>query len=978
MIPEQPGMQQQPQVDPQVMQISEMFTAAVQEGQQPQEVLMGLMQQEVDQNIIGQALMQLGYEEEAIISLFEDVQKLQQPQEPSPQQITNNPQQLARAEEIQKEAPGMDMNITSIDQAKSGIEIKPENKGKFTRWAKARGMSVSEAYNKVMSSTDNYPASVVKMANFAKNAAGWNKQEGGTVETPEVDESFNSSRGQYFEDSGSFESPESRALNISMIANDKMLREAMYPREGGSPYQRPQATEQFKKGGEFEPHFMYKGDRKIRARDMATHLRLKEAGYNHEAPKAADGVETGAVQNSEQGNDNLNMMSSFLNASNTTITDTSKDPVKTKNKGLISNLEDEGILEPGPMYINPAIFNNNEFNLGKAANVLMSGYEDMFSGKDKDGDGVKDGSFRDWRGKHINNKMQKMANATYDIKLDLSDENKNAAATWFKQFQVENPDAAQQKDALGNIIKTEADKILDDINAPSAVKKISDDLLEKWQSGSAETKAYIESILKRKGQEIPTEYKVDPMSAGGKDPGATSKDPQEVDLDPGFDMKLPESIENNDPGFDMFIPKDYDGPLDPGFNQGIPNFSDYERMLVKYGAEIPNMQMAGPVANQKLSFKEWVMQDPVTRGGANGPQLYAEYEAEFDNPFNPTPPVAQTNDVPVQRTAADLFTDINAPEVDANYGGVGGFLDRALNSTVATAFGDISNFAVGAADVANDWFDERNKKKAQEELRGDLVADNIYGTKTDAFNKRGTFDINSGLMGSEGDATTGLYMNAKFGGGVNNAGFKALPAEAQHNILSNMAYGGAKGEEAYLANRDRVIKRELSKYQDKGETRKERKDRIKNYDHEYLDEYIELFKNKNKGDVTAIKDIMSQMGVTQNDTLFVGNSNNASGAKMFPQFKLQQYLASQIDPEAYNAGEQVIVNHKNKAPYYTSEPDPEDGKSYSFENKTYYDDSDGYIHLIKSKKQNGGEQTVEVDSRMLAKLIAAGADIEKL
>ena len=735
MIPEQPGMQQQPQVDPQVMQISEMFTAAIQQGQQPQEVLMGLMQQEVDQNIIGQALMQLGYEEEAIISLFEDVQKLQQPQEPSPQQITNNPQQLARAEEIQQEAPGMDMNITSIDQAKSGIEIKPENKGKFTRWAKARGMSVSEAYNKVMSSTDNYPASVVKMANFAKNAAGWNKAQ---------------------------------------------------------------------EGGEFEPHFMYKGDRKIRVRDMATHLRLKEAGYNHEAPKAADGVETGAVQNSEQGNDNLNMMSSFLNASNTTVTDTSKDPVKTKNKGLISNLEDEGILEPGPMYINPAIFNNNEFNLGKAANVLMSGYEDMFSGKDKDGDGVKDGSFRDWRGKRINNKMKKMANATYDIKLDLSDENKNAAATWFKQFQIENPDAAQQKDALGNIIKTEGDKVLDDINAPSAVKKISDDLLKKWQSGSAETKAYIESILKRKGQEIPTEYKVDPMSAGGKDPGATSKDPQEVDLDPGFDIKLPESIENNDPGFDQFIPKDYDGTLDPGFmdpgfNQGMSDFSDYERMLVKYGAEIPNMQMAGPVANQKLTFKEWVMQDPVTRGGANAQQLYAEYEADFDNPFNPTPPVAQTNDVPAQRSAADLFTDIKGPEVDANYGGVGGFLDRALNSTVATAFGDLSNFAVGAADVANDWFDERNKKKAQEELRGDLVADNIYGTKTDAFNKRGTFDINSGLMGSEGDATTGLYM-VKEGGGVNNPGFKALPASVQHNILSNLAYGGFTGPEAYLAN----------------------------------------------------------------------------------------------------------------------------------------------------------------------------------
>lgn len=926
MIPNQQGMQQQPQVDPQVMEITEMFSTSINEGRQPQEVLIGLIQQEVDQNLIGQALMQLGYEEEAIIQLFEEAQRLQQPEEPSPQQITNNPQQLARAEEMQEEAPAMDMNITSIDQAKSGIEIKPENKGKFTRWASARDMSVSEAYNKVMSNTDNYPPSVVKMANFAKNAAGWKKEE----------------------------------------------------------------------GGEFKPHFMYKGDRKIRARDHEAHLRLKKAGYTHDAPKAADGVETGVptgfnpdpkaqakldqMFSSGAGSDNLDMMNSFLSAANTTITDTSKDPVKTKNKGLISNLEDEGILEPGPMYINPAIFNNNKFNLGKAANVALTAYEDMFSGKDKDGDGVKDGSFRDWRGKAINNKMQKAANATYDIKLDLSDENKNAAAAWFEQFKIENPEVAQQKDALGNIIKEESQKILKDINAPSKVQEISADLLDKWQTGTKETKAYIESILKKKGQEIPTEYKVDPMSASGTPsvtpPATEKKDPQEVDIDP-----IQDAIEGDDQNFDMFIPEDKEWwkekPKRIQFDNGLPDFTDFEEMVAMYGTEIPKMQMAGPVANQMLSFQEWVMQDSVRRGGPNAQQEYQAYVDEFNNPFNPTPPVTSTNDVPAQPSAADLFSKINAPEVDANYGGVGGFLDRVKNSTVATAFGDISNFAVGAADVANDYFAEINKEKAQEELRSNLVADNIYGTKTDAFNKRGTFDINSGLMGSEGDATTGLYM-AKKGGGVNNPGFKALPPEAQHNILSNMAYGGPKGEEAYLANRDRVIKRELGKYQMKGETRKEQKARIKNYDHEYLKEYIELFRNNNKSDVTAIKDIMSQMGVTANDTLFAGNSNSVSGAKMFPQFKLTNYIASQIDPEAYNAGESVIVDYKNKQPFYTSDPDPEDGKSYDFKNKTYYDDDNGYLHLIKSKKQNGGEQTVDVDSRMLAKLIAAGADIEKL
>ena len=62
---------------------------------------------------------------------------------------------------------------------KSGIEIKKENRGKFTKWAKARGMGVQEAARKVMANKDKYPPSVVKMANFARNAAKFNKEDGG-------------------------------------------------------------------------------------------------------------------------------------------------------------------------------------------------------------------------------------------------------------------------------------------------------------------------------------------------------------------------------------------------------------------------------------------------------------------------------------------------------------------------------------------------------------------------------------------------------------------------------------------------------------------------------------------------------------------------------------------------------------------------------------------------------------------------------
>jgi len=64
-----------------------------------------------------------------------------------------------------------DLEREMNNMAKSGIEIKPENRGKFTAWAKEKGMSVSAAANKVMANTDKYSTGVVKMANFAKNFA---------------------------------------------------------------------------------------------------------------------------------------------------------------------------------------------------------------------------------------------------------------------------------------------------------------------------------------------------------------------------------------------------------------------------------------------------------------------------------------------------------------------------------------------------------------------------------------------------------------------------------------------------------------------------------------------------------------------------------------------------------------------------------------------------------------------------------------
>ena len=199
MIPEGPAMMnmplqpQQPQVDPEVMQIAQAIKQGVEEGKDLMMIVKGLMAQELEQDLIGQALMMGGMEEEDVITIFETVNT---PPEPSaPQEVDANPQLLARnkeierrnqeeAEKAQQEEEKVDVSemvreVGKVTEAKSGIEIKPENEGKFTAWAKKRGMGVQEAARKVLANKSKYPPSVVKMANFARNAAKWKKQEGG-------------------------------------------------------------------------------------------------------------------------------------------------------------------------------------------------------------------------------------------------------------------------------------------------------------------------------------------------------------------------------------------------------------------------------------------------------------------------------------------------------------------------------------------------------------------------------------------------------------------------------------------------------------------------------------------------------------------------------------------------------------------------------------------------------------------------------
>lgn len=61
------------------------------------------------------------------------------------------------------------------------INIKKKNRGKFTASAKRAGMGVQEFARHVLANKDNYSSTLVKRANFARNAAGWKHALGGYI-----------------------------------------------------------------------------------------------------------------------------------------------------------------------------------------------------------------------------------------------------------------------------------------------------------------------------------------------------------------------------------------------------------------------------------------------------------------------------------------------------------------------------------------------------------------------------------------------------------------------------------------------------------------------------------------------------------------------------------------------------------------------------------------------------------------------------
>ncbi len=747
---------QQQSVDPAIQQISDFISQSIGQGQNPAEVVMSLVQQQVDQQTIGQALMMNGFEEDDIMALFQELSQGQQVEEqvggePDLANLNQTPEELTQDTRMHAD----DMSAEETDEpgmalAKSGIEIKPENEGKFTRWASVRGMSVQEAANKVMSNTDEYPPAVVKMANFAKNAAGWNKEYGGESYAP----------GGETQD---------RISRVNNVANNPEMNWQRAPL-----YMNPMA-------------FQYSNDNFSLGKAAA----VAYGGYKEflSGKENEQGVKEGFFRDTRK-------KAGLRDAAkgdyyNYKITQDPNDPNKymADNLDLYNASRNKGSLRTPEQYAKD-IAANSRFNY----NTDTHDYDFITSSRaiDKriyDSAGQKNAL----KGKDYNY----LANMDPDTKAMIlgGKDDPTGVRMGIDEYGrgmsylpgAKNPYEYNTYMGINKVGQSSMIPVGDNgqptaamTNTP-AIPGIPSSMRQQTDY-NADTQAVKDSQLQKRFPGLGPTPEQQRQSMFGEqqsnyDALRNLRFKNGGDLDKAqFGIPDFSGILNQN---DYFNPAQQQGMNDFFSNMGQTNYAQdtqavadvqLQNQFPALGATPQQQQTQNMFAPQQGTP---TLRDPNAQTAADR-KLYDDQQALG---------AAGQNTISLTDAQVANESGFGQPKVERTNKFEGG-LNRLADSRFVQGYGKLSNFAVQAAGVVNDLFADKAINDARESNFNKLGADYQYATAEDPFNKRGFWDTNTGTAGSEGDRTVGLYMNSKYGG-------ENKTIEVDSNLLAKLIAAGA-------------------------------------------------------------------------------------------------------------------------------------------------------------------------------------------
>lgn len=153
-----------------------------------------------------------------------------------------------------------------------------------------------------------------------------------------------------------------------------------------------------------------------------------------------------------------------------------------------------------------------------------------------------------------------------------------------------------------------------------------------------------------------------------------------------------------------------------------------------------------------LSYDEWLRQNGR---GAMGSEMedQTEYQTYLGN--------SQNN--------SNNPTVVKPPKITSSMNAYGKANWLAQNPGVK-GYGDAAKAGVALAGVINQGFQQSKYNDYQNKLREFTMADNIFGTSTNPVNKRGTWDVNTGLA-EPNNYVTGSYAE---GGEIHDVDMKTL------------------------------------------------------------------------------------------------------------------------------------------------------------------------------------------------------------
>ena len=406
---------------------------------------------------------------------------------------------------------------------------------------------------------------------------------------------------------------------------------------------------------------------------------------------------------------------------------------------------------PTPLYLPPIPKRGNILGAG----LLFADALEQFTGtEDKDGDGLMDGTFRDMDAKRARYKGMQNLNKTFDVDYKgLDPSNYVVNFNDFAEGRVRTKD--QYAEDVQNYSKIDFDAEKNKYTGMLASNDLESRMIGNKQFGDAiSLQKFTENVGDLSKDE--TDMMINARRTYDKGTGL------------GLDMtsytedgRSKEEIEKLRSGYRDIMLGNQRMTSAPVVPMSTGSFPLGQK---QFGGQTLDFLFTDQLSNPD-AFQNMIM-DQTTTDYARDTQIVRDAQLQQENPgLGPTPFQQQTQEAMATTPVFDesvLETPTPTVERKRELKNVPKQIKTFIESDpTVQAFADVSNFAVMGANLANEFFQEKEFRDYKKKLRNATVADKMYTTVEDPSNKRGTFDINTGL--AEPDNLVDYYAQAMYG-----------------------------------------------------------------------------------------------------------------------------------------------------------------------------------------------------------------------